>query len=126
MVSDRGTLVKFQEAVFALQMIHHELWFYAEGDFRDLTHSDKWRLGEIRSTGGTLLAMQTGHPDEWELTPFYNRPDTGQIIDKPDPESAVTEEFLRRVRLMMVTQVYPNIDDNGVFTPPEEDPDWKW
>lgn len=116
----------FQQVVFALQMTHLELWFYAEGEFRDLTHCDKWRCGEIRSTGGTLLAMQIGHPDEWEVTPFYNRPDTGLIIDEPDPESEITDKFLRDVRFWMSTQVYLHIDDNGVFTPPEDDPDWKW
>lgn len=118
--------MRFVEAVGTLSIIHNGIWFYAETGVNDLTHCDKWRHGEIRSTGGTLLAMQIGHPDEWQYTPFCEKQDTGLIIDEPDENSAITVAFLRDVRFWMETHVYPYIDDNGVFTPPEEDPDWKW
>ncbi|WP_391488835.1 hypothetical protein [Leclercia tamurae] len=107
----------FKQVVFGLQMIHTDLWLSTRSVLDELAYCDKWRGAEICSTGGRLLAMQVGHPDEWEYTPFYDQPDTGLIMDEPDEDSAITEAFLADVRFWMAMLVHPYIDDNGVFIP---------
>jgi len=110
----------FEQVIFGLQILHKDLWFSTKAELSNLTHCDKWRGSEISSTGGRVLAMQTGHPDEWEFTPLSHNPDTGLIIDEQDEDSAITEEFIRDVRFWMVMLVDPYIDDNGIFVPEDE------
>ncbi|EOV9687704.1 hypothetical protein ACN5L4_003690 [Cronobacter turicensis] len=105
----------FRQVVFGLQIIHKELWFSTNAELSELTHCDKWRGSEILSTGGRVLAMQTGHPDEWEFTPLSDKPDTGLIIDEPDDDSAITADFLKDVGFWMTMLVHPYVDENGVF-----------
>jgi hypothetical protein len=105
----------FQHVIFELKLIHQELWFSTKTDLDELSHCDKWRGSEIRSTGGRTLAMQVGHPDEWEYTIFYHEHDTGLIIDEPDEDTAVSEAFLKDVWFWMTMLVHPYIDDNGCF-----------
>ena len=110
----------FQHVIFELKLIHQELWFSTKTDLDELSHCDKWRGSEIRSTGGRTLAMQVGHPDEWEYTIFYHEHDTGLIIDEPDEDTAVSEAFLKDVWFWMTMLVHPYIDDNGLFSPEDE------
>lgn len=55
----------------------------------------------ITTTGGKFLAFQIGHPDEWELSPVYDQPDSCLVIDEPDEESEITDRFLDEVRFYM-------------------------
>ncbi|HCJ7372345.1 TPA: hypothetical protein NVL56_004344 [Enterobacter hormaechei subsp. xiangfangensis] len=110
----------FQQVIFGLKLIHEELWFSTKSDLDELSQCDKWRGSEICSTGGRPLAMQVGHPDEWEYTILYQEPDTGMIIDEPDEDTAVSDAFLEDVRFWMTTLVHPYIDDNGFFLPEDE------
>lgn len=110
----------FEQVVFGLQMLHDDLWFSTKAELNELTHCDKWRGSEISSTGGRILAMQVGHPNQWEFTSLSDKPDTGLIIDEPDEDSAITKEFILDVRFWMVMLVEPYIDGNGSFIPEDE------
>ncbi|MGF6567396.1 hypothetical protein ABIE05_003996 [Kosakonia cowanii] len=111
----------FEQVVFGLQIIHTDLLLSTRSGLDELAYCDKWRGAEICSTGGRLLAMQVGHPDEWEYTPFYDQPDTGLIMDEPDEDSLLTDRLRRDIRFWMVTLVHPYIDENGQFTSPDDD-----
>lgn len=84
-----------------LKPFHQALWFCCGSSPKELFYADCWQAGTITTTGGKLLAFQVGRPDEWELTILANQPDTGLVIDEPDAESEITEEFLVEVRFYM-------------------------
>lgn len=99
-------------------MKHDQLWFRALGDVDEFTFCDLWKSADVLSTGGAILASQTGHPDEWELSPFWERADTGLIIDEPEGCVQITNSFYSLVKLHMATSVHCHIDDYGRYIPP--------
>lgn len=109
----------FKEICILLGIKHNSLWFYADTGKMKLTNCDYWQKGMICSKGGKPLAYQFGHPDEWMLTPSWDKPDIGLIIDEPDEDSRITDRFLRDVNFLMVYQVHPYIDVNGQYIRPD-------
>ena len=100
----------FEQVVKMLKPFHQALWFCCRSSPEELFHAECWQGGTITTTGGKLLAFQVGHPDEWKLTILANQPDTGLVIDEPDVESEITEEFLVEVRFYMVMLVHTVYD----------------
>lgn len=109
----------FREVFFVLSMKHDQLWLKAPGEINELAFCDLWKSADIRSTGGRILASQIGHPDEWELSPICEIPDTGLIIDEPDGCAQITDSFYSLVKLHMATSVHPHIE-HGRYVPPIE------
>ncbi|ENZ7236816.1 hypothetical protein ACG752_005006 [Klebsiella pneumoniae] len=91
----------FEHVVNKLRPFHQTLWFCCSSSPEELFHADCWKGGVITTTGGKFLAFQTGHPDEWELSPVAYKPDTGLVIDEPDAESEITDRFLNEVSFYM-------------------------
>lgn len=72
----KGKVMGFEEAVDLLRRYHTRLWFNASLDVIQRSFCDRWRSGEILSGAGRLLAMQAGHPDEWQLNFKQTVPDS--------------------------------------------------
>lgn len=117
-------MMGFQATVDLLSQYHCTLWFNASLDAEELRFCDRWICGDIRSGAGRLLAMQAGHPDEWELSFNHKVPDRNYDPDEPDEGELITEQFLADVRLFMTCNVYPDINPQGDFirdhTPDEQ------
>lgn len=91
----------FEDVVVKLRPFHQALWFCCSSSPVELFYAECWKGGMITTTGGKFLAFQIGHPDEWELSPVYDQPDSGLVIDEPDEESEITDRFLDEVRFYM-------------------------
>ena len=107
--------MQFEEAVKLLLASHRKLWFHAQMDKSNFAYCDRWKGGEILSGAGGLLAMQAGHPDEWQLNFSHTEPDCPYEPDECDEGELITKLFLDHVRLYMNLNVYPDINPQGDF-----------
>lgn len=111
----------FAEASFQVSMHHDEQWFRASAGASNQPLCEQWRSGEILSTGGKILAHQTGHPDQWEITKFCDFPDSEQGMDQSDDCVEIDTSFIENVQQRMDSHVHPYVNAQGDFSPPRHD-----
>lgn len=66
----------FDAVVTYLRRHHDPLWFRTAESTIVSQDASAWRKSEILTTGGRIVAMQTGSHDEWQLSPGADRPDS--------------------------------------------------
>lgn len=104
----------FQEVVAGLKKYHTRLWLDC-GDIVDPGYCWLWKSATLYSPARKPLALQTGHPDEWQLTPLYNSQDSTLDFEDCEGLNALTDLLFSRIIREMPVTVYPVIRQYGFY-----------
>lgn len=98
-------MMTFESVVTCLCSHHDQLWFRTAGGTNVTQDASAWRESEILTTGGRIVAMQTGLRDEWQLTPGADRPDNDFPEDVPSRAVPLGEAVVIAERRALLEQM---------------------